>query len=204
MRSGAIPFKFDLTDLLGRARRQVTGRIGDVTLNLPFVSIAVRPKDRERQVAREIVLRLRDRRVLSAWECCDDCIEKALISLKEIRQLIVDKEVELADLQDGPLFLLLDVMAAGIRQFMTFEELLRREDDAPPHPRFGDFHRPADARQGYFDGLEMLRGHLSRCLGQIALIAGMAAPSDGIVANYQGPWQLEAYKEPPRLAAPIE
>jgi hypothetical protein len=198
MRSGDIPFKFDLTDLLARAHRQVAGRMGDVTLNLPFVSIAVSPKDRERRVAREIVLRLRDRRVLSAWECCDDCIDRALMSLKEIRQLIVDKEVELAELQDGPLFLLLDAMAIGIRQFMTFEELLRRDEGA--HPRFGEFHRPPDVRQAYFDGLEILRGHLSRCLGQIALIGGMSAPTDGIIENYQGPWQLEAYR-PPQLVA---
>ena len=68
MRSGTIPFKFDMTDLLARVRRQVSSRLGNVTLNLPFVSIAVNPKDRERQVAREIVIRLRDRRVLSAWE----------------------------------------------------------------------------------------------------------------------------------------
>ncbi|MBB6125641.1 hypothetical protein [Sphingobium subterraneum] len=202
MRSGDIPFKFDLNDLVARARRQVAGRIGDITLNLPFVSIAVSPQDRELRLAREIVLRLRDRRVLSAWECCDDCIDKALASLKEIRQFIVDKEIELADLQDGPLFLLLDAMAAGIRQFMTFEELLRREDSAPPHPRFEDFHRPADVRQGYFDGLEILRGHLSRCIGQIAVVAGMPARDNGICANYEGPWQLEAYKEPPKLIAP--
>lgn len=202
MRSGDIPFKFDLTDLLGRARRQVAGRIGNVTLNLPFVSIEVSPKDRERAVAREVVLRLRDRRVLSAWECCDDCIDRALTSLKEIRQLIVDKEVELAELQDGPLFIMLDAMAAGIRQFMTFEELLRRGEDAPPHPRFAEFYRPADMRQAYFDGLEILRGHLSRCLGQVALIAGVPAPTDGIIENYQGPWQLEAYQEPPALPAP--
>jgi len=57
MRSGDIPFKFDLTDLLARARRQVTGRLGDVTLNLPFISIAVSPQDRERRVAREMMSR---------------------------------------------------------------------------------------------------------------------------------------------------
>lgn len=204
MRTGDIPFKFDLTELLARVRRQVAGRIGDVTLNLPFISIAVSPKDRERRVAREMILRLRDRRVLSAWECCDDCIDRALTSLKEIRQLIVDKEVELAELQDGPLFLLLDAMATGIRQFMTFEELLRRDDDAPPHPRFGESHRPLDVRQAYFDGLEILRGHLSRCLGQVALIAGVPAPADGIIANYRGPWQLEAYEIPPQLVPPSE
>lgn len=199
VRSGAIPFKFDLSELLAKARRQARGRVGDVTLNLPFVSIAVSPKDRERQVARELVIRLRDRRVLSAWECCDGCIDDALKSLGEIRQVIVDKQVELAELQDGLLYLLLEAMGLGIRQFMTFEELLRRDNDAPPHPRFGDFHRPPDTRQAYFDGLELLRGHLSRCLGQIAVIADMPALSDGVIAEYQGAWQLDAYREPPRL-----
>lgn len=94
MRTGAIPFQFDLTDLLAKARRQFGGRIGDVTLNLPFVSVAVSPKDRERQIAREIVIRLRDRRVLSAWECCDDCIDNALASLREVRQTLVENQVE--------------------------------------------------------------------------------------------------------------
>lgn len=173
MRSGSIPFKFDITDLLARTRRQISGRVGNVTLSLPFVSIAVNPKDKERQIAREVVIRLRDRRVLSAWECCDNCIDNALASLQEIRQTLVNKQVELSDLQDGPLYLLLDAMAAGIRQFMTFEELLRRDDDAPPHPRFDDFRRPPDTRQAYFDALEVLRGHLSRCLGQVAVIGGM-------------------------------
>lgn len=196
MRTGAIPFKFDMSDLLARARRQVNSRLGNVTLNLPFVSFAVSPKDRERQIAREIVIRLKDRRVLSAWECCDDCIDRALASLQDIRQLLVAKEVELSDAADGPLYLLVDAMATGIRQFMTYEELLKRSDDAPPHPRFRDFDRPADIRQAYFDALEVLRGHLSRCLGQIAVLAGMEAPKDGLIANYQGPWQVEAYVSP--------
>ena len=196
MKSGAIPFKFDMSDLLARARRQVNNRLGDVTLNLPFVSIAVSPKDRDRQIARELVIRLKDRRVLSAWECCDDCIDRALSSLQEIRELLVAKQVELSDMTDSPLYLLVDAMALGIRQFLTFEELLKRREDAPPHPRFRDFHRPIDARQTYFDALEILRGHLSRCLGQVAVLAGMEAPKDGLIANYQGPWQLEAYVAP--------
>jgi hypothetical protein len=197
MRTGAIPFKFDMSDLLALARRQVSGRLGNVTLNLPFISIAVSPKDRERQIARELVIRLKDRRVLSAWECCDGCIDRALASLQDIRDLLVAKQVELSDATDGPLYLLIDAMAAGIRQFMTFEELLKRQNDAPPHPRFRDFERPADTRQAYFDALEVLRGHLSRCLGQIAVLAGMEALKDGLVANYQGPWQIEAYLPPP-------
>ena len=194
MRSGAIPFQFDLSDVLARARREIGSRVGNVTLNLPFVSISVSPKDRERQVAREIVICLKDRRVLSAWECCDNCIDQALESLQEIRRTLVDKQVELSDLQDGPLYLLLEVMALGIRQFLTYEQLLKHSNRLPPHSPLSDFRRPRDVQQAYFDALEILRGHLSRCLGQVAAIAGMDALSDGIIANYQGPWQVEAYQ----------
>lgn len=88
MRTGAIPFQIDLTDLLAKARRQFAGRVGDISFNLPFISFSVSPKDGEKQVACEIVVRLRDRRVLSAWECCDDCIDNALASLREIRQTL--------------------------------------------------------------------------------------------------------------------
>ena len=192
MRTGAISFQFDLTGLLAKARRQFAGRVGEVSINLPFISFSVSPKDREKQIAREIVIRLRDKRVLSACECCDDCIDKALNSLREIRQMLVEKQVNLSDEQDGPLYLLTEAMLVGIRQFMTYEELLRRSPDASPHPRFDKYRLP-EHRQGYFDGLELLRGHLSRCLGQVAAIAQMDVPTEGLVADYQGPWEKQAY-----------
>src|SRR5271166_307 len=100
MRSRAIAFKFDMANLLAWARRQARSHLADatVTLNLPYLGsiggIRVAPKDREREAARELVIRLKDRRVLSAWECCDDCIDRALGSLQEIRQLLVAKQVE--------------------------------------------------------------------------------------------------------------
>lgn len=194
MRSGAIPFQFDITDVLKRVRRIASNRLGDVTLNLPFVSIGVSPKDREKQVAREIVIRLKDRRVLSAWECCDDCIDQALASLQEIRRLLVDKQVDLADMQDGSLNLLIEAMTIGIRQFLTFEQRLKPVEDLPPHRIPHDVRRRPEVRQAYFDGLEILRGHLSRCLGQVASIAGMNLPAEGLIPNYQGAWQLEAYQ----------
>lgn len=200
MRSSTIPFKFDMKDLLSRARRQVSNHVGEVTLNLPFVSIAVSPRDRERQIAREIVVRLKDRRVLSSRECCDNCINNALASLQDIRRTLIDKQVELSDVQDGPLYLIIDAMLLGIRQFLTYEELLKQADDMPPHSRFRAFRRPSNLRRAYFDALEVLRGHLSRCLGQVAAIAGMEAPRDGIITNYQGPWQIEAYVPPDILS----
>lgn len=194
MRTATPPFKFDLRDVLGRARRLASGSVGDITLNLPFVSVTVNPKDKEKQVARELVIRLKDRRVLTAWECCDGCIDQALASLQEIRRLLVDKQVELADMQDGPLYMLIDAMALGIRQFLTFEQRLNSAASQPAAP--SEFWRPEDTRQVYFDGLETLRGHLSRCLGQIATFAGMEPPNEGIIAHYQGAWQLEAYQDP--------
>jgi hypothetical protein len=197
MRTGSIPFQFDITDLLKRARRIAGARVGNVTLSLPFVSIAVHPKDRERQIAREIVIRLKDRRVLSAWECCNDCIERALASLLEIRRLLVEKQVELKDFLDGPLFLLVDTMSSGIRQFLTFEERLSAHAEAPRGKRRANARRHfGRSQQDYFDALEVLRGHLSRYLGQVAAIARMELPNEGVIAHYQGAWQLEAYKPP--------
>jgi len=194
MRRGITPLKFDMSELLSRARRQFNKRVGDVTLSLPFISISVSPKDREQQIAREVLIRLKDRRVLSAWECCDDCVERALASLQEIRQLLVDKQVELADCHDGPLYLLIDAMLAGIRQFLTFEETLKLDPDMRSRPRARERH---DVRQNYFDALELLRSHLSHCLNQIARLADIKVPKDSLISHYQGPWPSDAYLPPP-------
>ncbi|HVZ17662.1 MAG TPA: hypothetical protein VG897_11125 [Terriglobales bacterium] len=185
-----------MRDILARARRQMSGRLGDVTLNLPFISIAVSPKDRERKVAREIVIRLRDRRILSASECCDGCVERAFASLQEIRKSLVDKQVELVDMQDGPLYLVIDIVLSGIRQFLTFQERLERASGGESSDRPFERNLPVDRRQSYFDSLEVLRGHLSRGLAQVAAIAGMEAPVEGLNAHYHGPWQEEAYTPP--------
>lgn len=97
------PFQFDLSTLIQQARRTFQKRVKGVSVSLPFVRFSVRPDDRERRVAREIVIRMADRRVLNAVECCDGCIDQALASLQEIRSLLVDKLVDLADLTDGAL-----------------------------------------------------------------------------------------------------
>lgn len=68
MITGNIPFQFDMSELIQRGGTFLNNRVGDVTVSLPFVSFGVSPKDKERQIARELVIRLRDRRVLSAWD----------------------------------------------------------------------------------------------------------------------------------------
>jgi hypothetical protein len=180
MRDLPIPFKFDLSSVVSRARR-LPKAVDGISINLPFVSVSVKPDNTERRVAREIVIRMADRRVLNAFECCDDCIDRALASLQEIRRFIVDKQVDLADHADGALYLLLEAMAEGIRQFSTFEQRLSR--------------RPED-REKYFAALEMLRAHLHRVLLQVSVLGDVKIPKIADQMRYSEAWQLEAYRTP--------
>lgn len=173
------PFKFDMEGIVGRLRKLPVSVEG-VSIVLPFIEVAVKIDDIERKVAREVVIRLADRRVLNAWECCDNCIDLALKSLQEIRQIMVDKQVELSGKSDGALYLLLDSIREGIRQFLTFEQRLDRTNREP--------------RELYFDGLEMLRGHIYRSLLQIARIANMDIPQIAPNMRYDADWWLDAYR----------
>lgn len=194
MRNLPPPFKFDLSGLVQKARRHARKRLDGITINLPFVSLSVRPDDLEQKAAREIVIRLADKRVLNAFECCDSCVEQALNSLQEIRRMLVDKQVALSDQTDGAVYLIVEFMLEAIRQFFTFEETLRTAN--PNFP--GDFHTRAHRHdlQPYFAALEMLRGHLFRCLTQIALAAGTTIPKIAQNMRYEDAWQLDAYRTP--------
>ena len=195
MRERKAPFRFDFTELLSVARRKLGGRVGGVTINLPFISVSVDPDDAERQAAREIVIQLADRRVLNAWECCDNCIDHAIESLQEIRKTLVDKQVQLSAATDGPLYLLIELMLGGIRQFMTFTERLDQQSESSlilPT----DVRRPRETRETYFDALESLRAHLYRCLAQVAVIAAIDIPRISEPMRYDSVWQVEAYVMP--------
>jgi len=187
------PFRFDVRGVLSSARRKLNSRVGGVSISLPFISFRVEPHDLERKVAREIVIRLADRRVLNAFECCDDCIAQALASIQEIRSLLVNKQVDLAQVADGPLFLLLLTMLEPIRQFFTFVQ--RLSGDAEPSTLAqGSPAAPFTPQESYFAALEMLRAHLHRCLVQVAVIAEMTVPGIADHMRYPDPWQLEAYE----------
>src|ERR1035437_8857926 len=123
---GNVPFKFDIQSIVARARKLPVA-VDGITIHLPFVDVSVTPDNRERKIAREVVIRLADKRVLNAFECCDGCIKQALDSLQDIRQVLVDKQVELADNTDGALYLLIDSIRSSIRQFLTFEQRLKPE-----------------------------------------------------------------------------
>jgi len=197
MRDLKPPFKFDFRALLKEARRKLNSRVGLVSVNLPFFSFSLNPDDLEKRVAREIVIRTSDRRVLDAFECCDNCIDQALSSLQEIRRILVDKQVELSGVPDSPLYLLIELQVEAIRQFLAFEQCLNESEtiegaliDAP-----SDFRKPSSVREQYFATLEMLRSHLHRCLVQVSKIADTEIPKISNHIRYDDPWQLEAYEQ---------
>jgi len=194
MRDLPPPFKFDVSGLVQKARRYTKKRVDGVTINLPFVSFSVRPDDLEQKAAREIVIRLADKRVLNAFECCDNCVEQALSSLQEIRSLLVNKQVELSGQTDGAVYLIVELILEAIRQFFTFEEGLRTANPNFPGKFHTRMHR-ADL-EPYFAALEMLRGHLFRCLSQVAVIADTTIPKIAEHMRYEKAWQLDAYQEP--------
>jgi len=174
------PFRFDLRGLLDKARHLPIVAEG-VTLKLPFVSITVKRDTVLRAAAREIVIRLADKRVLNAFECCDDCIRHALASLQEIRSLLVDKQVDLKDKTDSALYLLVEFMRSAVAQFLTFVE--KRD--------------PLRDREDYFAALEMLRAHLYRCVSQVAVIADVEVPRIVSHMRYDLAWDERAYLASP-------
>jgi hypothetical protein len=171
---------FDVSSVVSRARRLPRAKVKGISINLPFLSINVSSEDTERKVAQEVLIRLRDKRVLVARECCDSCIDNALKSIVEIRRLLVDKQVELSS-EDGPLFVLLDLMLVGIRQFLTFTEV------RDPH-----YHR-----EDYLGALQTLRGHLLRCVEQIAKLGGTTPRLSDRLA-FDTEWSPEVYVQSQR------
>ena len=184
------PFRFDMKKVL-EAFQKLPANVEGVTINLPFVAINVKPDHVERRVAREVVIRLADRRVLNAWECCDNCIDLALKSLQDIRKCMTDKQVELSGHTNGSLYLLLDSIREGIRQFLTFEQRLKHDPAVKARQR--------NTRELYFAALEMLRAHIHRTLLQISKIADIEIPGISAQMRYDENWQLEAYKAPPQF-----
>lgn len=201
MRDLPPPFRFDVRRLLSDARRKLNSRVEGLSINLPFVSFRVSPNDLEQKVAREIIIRMADRRVMNASECCDNCIDQALTSLQKIRELLVSKQVELSHAVDSSLYLLIELQLEAIRQFLTFEQRISSSSAASDlvMPGPSDFRRPRDAREQYFAALEMLRGHLHRCLLQMAKIGNTTIPKIADHMRYEEAWQLDAYEKPLEL-----
>lgn len=176
-----IPWPHKLKSSLFKIGRAVDA----VSVSLPFVSISLKPARIEKDAAREIVIRLSDKRVLNSFECCDDCIKNAIDSIQDIRKILVDKQVDLKDYTDSVLYLLIEFMLSGIRAFLTLHERLQNE---------GQIFIPN--RERYFQALELLRSHLYRCLSQIAVIANVEIPRIPEHMRYDLNWDARFYDRP--------
>lgn len=173
--------KFDVSAIIEKAKKLPKPKVKSVSINLPFISVNVEASDTEKKIAREVLIRLRDKRVLVAGECCPDCTARSLISIQEIRKLLVDKQVELPN-DDSALFIVFDLMLIGIRQFLTYTEYVEIE-----RPSF------FINRDDLFGALEDLRGHLLRCVEQIALLADTSSNLNGRMP-FNSLWEETKYQ----------
>jgi hypothetical protein len=194
-----MAFQFDISKSIKSARKFVNRHVGEVSIEIPFMSFTINPTDIERKVARELLIRLPDKRVLNAKECCDSCIDNALTSLQEVRKILVEKQVDLAEYHDEGLYLLIELMAEVIRQFLTYEESLKaRESRGRPSSK-SEFYRDPEIREAYFEVLKQLRFHIHSCLTQVSKIAQMETPKIESYLKSNDAWMLSLYLKPEEL-----
>lgn len=167
---------FDVQPFYDRAKKiKDKVKLEGVTINLPFISFNLTADDKEKKIAREIIIRLRDKRVLNSKECCENCIDNSLKSILEIRQILVDKQVEI-EKTDSSLFLLVDFALFGVKKFLTYTE----------------FFDSMNNKREYFDTLNIIRGHLLKILDQLGKIAEL--PTDfGFCHDFSEIWEKEIY-----------
>ena len=147
-----------------------------ISITIPFYEFNFLPNEDEIKIAKEVIIRLRGRRVLNSRECCDNCIERALESISKIRYELVELQVKLSDLE-SPLFLLLDFAIHGIKRFLTYTE----------------YYKPRENMQKYFEALAVIRGHLLRTITEIAKI-GSVEVDFGFRYDSSEEWEEKIYK----------
>ena len=170
-------FMIDIRDLVQKGRRNLNKRVGSVTISTPSgISFNIEPHDPEVTCAREVIIFMRDRRVLNSKECCDGCIDRSLESLNKIREYLVGCQQKLANLSDGGLFLMIEFILDAIRQFMTYSERIETSYKSID-TGISDLRRDPVAREKYFTALNRLRNHCWQTLRQISHIANIDLPS---------------------------
>lgn len=194
-----MAFKFDISKTIKNARKFIDKHVDGVSIQIPFMSFSVKPTDIERKVARELLIRLPDKRVLNAKECCDNCIDNALSSLQNVRKILIDKQVDLAEYHDRGLYLLIELMIEVIRQFLTYEESLKSNARRKMPNGNSGFYRAPETREAYFEVLNQLRFHIHSCLIQISKIAEMKTPKIESYLKSEDTWMLSLYLKPKAL-----
>lgn len=192
------PFKFDFTEIFSDSYDNFSHLNGSVSINLPFISFSFEPKNEERNVAREILVKMSDRRVLISQECCDNCIQRSINSLLEIREFLVNKQMEISHLTDSPIYILIELQVEAIRQFLTFEEKIKsqNQDGILIKSKRHDGGSSLLLQEQYFSSLEILRSHIHKCLNQISKIAKIEVPKNIIEMDYDESWRTNLYTSP--------
>ncbi len=160
--------------------------IDNITLSFPFFSCSLKkPENIEKEIATEIVIRLKDKRVLTSSQCCDACTQKAIDSLYSIREILVDMEVKLSKYMNGYLYLMIELILESIRQFFTYIE----NEQIPIGNQKLFIHNQLKI---YQDSLEIIRSHINNCLFQISKIANFYIDWDDYQKRYFD-WNLNNY-----------
>jgi len=163
--------RIDVRGLKARARRWIKKRVTSGEINLGFITFQMETNDPERTGARELVIRLRDKRVFNASDCCDDCVKNSIESLQDVRQILVEAQVQLANLHEGQLFWLMDYVLVTLKAFLTWEE---RSRAGHPHGDNPDQHyRDRDRTDAYIRQLDVVRAHTRAAFAAFAAIAEM-------------------------------
>ena len=67
MKNRKTDLKFNFQSILSKRVKQAKDSLDSITINLPFLSFSIKPENKEKLAAREIVIRLADKRVLNAF-----------------------------------------------------------------------------------------------------------------------------------------
>ena len=131
--------------------------VDSVSISFPFgICLNIKPSSSDKNIARETVIKLVDRRILNSKECCGSCIKDSVCSLKEIKSDTIKIKEKLIDNINSPLFYLIDYIVLGINSFLNFME------------RYSD--NIEENKEIYFIALEIIRTHIANCLIEISKI----------------------------------
>jgi hypothetical protein len=153
--------------------------ITSLTLSFPFrAGITVSINSKEKDIAKEAIIMLVNRRILNASECCPSCSQQSIDSLKEIKSDLIQIEKKLINSVNGSLFYFIDSIISGVNQFLKYIEDNNFMETFPLN------------REIYFEGFNIIRNHIVQCLYQISKIADYEIRNDLFaVRNNKESWE---------------
>ena len=157
--------------------------IENIGLSFPLgINIAFKPTTEDSDIARKTVIKLINRRILNSKECCGNCINESVKSLREIKSDLVGVQLELTNISKTPLFYYVEYINIAINSFLDFME--RNSESVDQN------------KDIYFDALEKIRNHIGKCLKEIANIGSIEIDSSKYVYKCGNPeWIKSTYSD---------